>query len=679
MTPQRSAHPRRAVALMVTALALLAVVSPARSAPSATTTTASPVPPTVALSASLVASTPTVPTGGTFGYTAEVRLRERASYLQTVLEVFRPSGQLLFKRTRVANGVKPGTRRFSFERGLTDALALEPGSYPVRLTVGADIAGSTVTTETTGTLRVYAKDGPRVRIALIARVTGSPMAAPDGRFAVDPATSTGAREAVGRISRRVLADGDARVTLAVPPVLLAEWRRLSGGYTLADGTVVRPDSPVPVAYNSTLADLKAAIGTNRLELVSLGYSDPNLTDLANHGLAKDVGPQYDAGLSAVFQSLEVTPSAGTATAGGCVPPNAVGVLAEKGIRYVLVDPSCVRTGKRRPDSGVYSVSKEKLRALVGDNDAAAALGTGEPDLAVEHAFARLSRSPAQPLVLSIGIDGDSFTATDSIGAALSAFEAQPWIQLTNARSLRPPPGASKVRLAAGRSTPKAPKGFWKTVAKSSAYAGGYYAALGASDPGATNASQQSLVAEGSAWAAPNGAWASASRGLDFAQASLKTTQPVLDSVTVKVESITLSGSTGEIPITIVNGSEKTLNVQVKVTSTGGVRVGSTTTIPTTLPPQETYLEVPVEMQVGRPGKLAVEVSAGGLELARKSVTVRASQLDRLVTGGAVALALLTMLVFIVRRTRAAEAGSRDSGGRASYTDEDDSAARPRTP
>jgi len=54
---------------MVTVLALLAVVVPAWSAPSATSATSTPAPAsTPALSAALIASAPTVPTGGTFGY-----------------------------------------------------------------------------------------------------------------------------------------------------------------------------------------------------------------------------------------------------------------------------------------------------------------------------------------------------------------------------------------------------------------------------------------------------------------------------------------------------------------------------------------------------------------------------------------------------------------------------------
>jgi hypothetical protein len=690
MTPQRSAFAQRVAAIAVTTLALLAVVAPASSTPSGTApapgpgrtiaaaTPTSTTPPAVetTLAISLVASSPTVPTGGTFGYTAEVRLAQRASYLQTVLEVFRPSGQLLFKRTRIANDVKRGTRRYSFERGLTDVLALEPGSYPVRVTVSASVGGATITTETAGTLRVYERDGPRVKLALVARVSGQPMSGPDGRFVVDPAASTGARNAVASISRRILVDPEARVTVAVPPLLLTEWRRISGGYTLADGTTVRPDEAVPLAYNSTLADLKAAIETNRLELVTLGYSDPNLTDLANHGLAKDVGPQYDAGISAVFQSLELTPSVGTVPAGGFVPPNAVGFLSEKNVRYVVVDAGGVRQGKRLPDSGVYKVADENLHALVTETTSSASLGSGDPTRALERSFSHLTRAPKMPLVMRVDIDGDSLTTTDSVGAALSVFEAQPWLDLVTARSLKPAAGASKVRLLAGKSTPDAPKGFWKKVAKSRSYAAAYLAAIGPANPDASTADQQSLVAESSAWAGPNGAWTGARRGLEFAETSLAKTAPVLDAISMKAQPVTLPGATGDVPITIVNDSENTLAVLVTVSSSGGLHVSGKTVIETTLPPQETYLEIPVDMRTALSGKLTVEVSAGGLVLERETVSVSTSYLDRLALGGAVVVALLGMLVFIVRRTRASEAPNGVSDRRARYTDDEDSDARP---
>lgn len=687
MTPQPASSHRRASAFALATLAVATAfalacggIVTAGGAGKAATTVAprsaaasASVAPTLAVT--LTAATPTVAAGGTFRYTVQVRPKQRASYLQTVFEVLRPTGEAMFRRTRVAYGVK-GTTRTTFERDLTDVLDLEPGTYPVRATVSATIAGSTVTSEVVGSLRVYKRDGERVRIALVARVTSAPMAGPDGRFSVNPATDTAARDAVASIARRVLADPDARVTLAVPPVILSEWRRVSGGYTLVDGTTVRPSEAAPIAYNSALSDLRAAIDTGRLELATLGYADPNLTDLADHGLANDVGPQYDTGISAVFASLEVTPSVGTAPAGKCVPANEVDLLAEKGVRYAVVDEDCVRQAKGHPDSGVYQVADAKLRALVTETTSSAAFSAGDTAAAVDRSFARLMRSPKRPLVLGVDIDGDSPGATDTVTPVLAALEAQPWIELENARSLKPPSGESKVRLRAGKPTKKAPKGFWKTVSKARSYADAYYAALGASNPDASRAELQSLVAEGYAWAGPSGTWAASSRGLAFAETSLKSTSPALDAVSLSAQPITLSGSSGKVPITIVNDSENTLSVVVAVRSSGGVRVSGDTEIPTTLAPQETYLEIPVDLQTSLSGKLAVEVRAGDLVLERETIGVSASYLDRLVLGVAVALALLGMLVFIVRRTRSAPAVSDDSHGGARYTEDDDRGVRP---
>lgn len=678
MAPSPSTSARRAAVVLVTAAALMALLVPvimagAVVAHASTSTTSDEWAPVSPMSVSLLASAPTVPTGGTFGYTAQIRLWERASYLQTVLEVSRPSGTLLFKRTRVANNLKPGLVSFSFERELVDALALEPDEYPVKLSTSANIGGSTVSTETTATLRVYNSKGTRLKAALIVSVSGQPLSGPDGRFVIDPGQYTGARETVGRLARRVLADSKARVSLSMPPILLAEWRRLSGGYTLVSGVSIRPTDTVPAAYNATLADLKAAIDTGRLQLLSAGYADPNLTDLAIRGLGKDIGPQYDAGISAIFASLQTTPTACTAPAGGCVPTAAIAPLAQKGVRFIVVDDDCARFGKESANTGVYPLSTPSMYALVAERRSTAALSAGDFSVGMGRAFARLLRAPREPAVFRVDVDSDTFSAIDTPGMALTAMESQPWLELADARSLRQPAQSNPVELVSGPVTPGAPKDYWKSVASARTYAGAYYAALGPSDPDASTAEAQSLVAEGSMWSGPDSSWARSPRGLAYANAALKTTQPVLDSISIKAETMTFSGVSGDVPVTVVNGSDKTLNVVVKVTSGSGIRVGGTTSIPTTLRPQETYLEIPVDILTSLSGKLTVDVTAGGTSLARKTIVVKASYLDRVALGAGAVVALVAMLVFIVRRSRANAAMTDESQrrARARYTVPDD--------
>jgi len=676
MTPARSAFALRTTALAVAALALLSVLAPGLRAIAAPGASDKP-----AFVASLVPESPAVPVGEDFSYTADIRLPSGASYLQAVFELARPGGEVLFRRTKVTYGIKPkGRVRYEFARDLTGPLALEAGDYPVKLTLTGTVLGATETTEVAGSLRVYPGSGTHVHVALIARVNGQPMTSPDGRFAVDPGQATGARDAVSRVSQRVLADPRAHVTLSVPPVLLAEWRRLSGGYTLADGTSVRPDAPVSVAYNAALADLKSAMDTGRLKLANTGYADPNLTDLADHGLAKDVGAQYDAGISAVFASIEATPSGVSAPAGGCVPPNQVSVLALKGVRALVVDEDCTRQGKSHAASGPYKLSHETLRTLVVESTTTAALSRADTETAMDRAFQRLVRQPKQPLVMSVEVDGDSNPATDTVGAALDAIEAQPWLQLGDADDLKPAASESPLRLLAGKKTPHAPKSFWKTVIKSRTYAAGYLAALGSSDTGATTAEIQSLVGEAASWSEPDNEWSTASRGLAFARASLSATRDTLDRVTMKVESLTLSGSSGNMPITIVNGSEKALDVTVHLSTTGGVRLAGPADIKMTLSPQENYFVVPVTMQRDLAGQLNVEVLAGTLVIARSKADVQASYLDRLAIVGLIVLMGIGVLVFIVRRVRSTQDVPQAAVSGEPYDwieeiDEDDASAR----
>jgi hypothetical protein len=571
-----------------------------------------------------------------------------------VFQVERPNGQILFKRTRVAYSLGPNNKQhFTFSRDLTDVMSLSPGEYPVKLQVSATVLGSTVTTEVASSLRVYSLTSPHVKLGLVARVSGQPMSRPDGRFEVDPGQATGARDAVSRISHRVLADPRAQITLSISPELLGEWRRLSGGYTLADGTAVRPDAPIAVAYNAALADLKAAIDTGRLRLASTGYSDPNLTDLADHGLTKDVGPQYDAGISATFASLEVTPSSLTAPAGACVPPNQVDILWQKGVRSIVIDNDCARDGKSDPNSGPYRLAHDDLRGLVVETSTTAALSRGDTAFAVGRAFTRLVKLPKQALVVAIDVDGDSNPATDTVSLALDAFEAQTWLQVVPADSVKPIASSARITLAPGQKTPHAPKGYWEQAAKARAYAAGYYAALGSSSTEAATAEVQSLVAESSSWSAPGDEWSSASRGLAFANAALSTTGPTLDGVSVTSPALTLSGSSGEEPVTIVNASSKTLSVVVRISSTGGVRSTGPTNIPLQLRPQENYLTVPVAMQDGLNGKLVIEVVAGDLVIAHSKANVQTSYLDRFAMIGAIVFVGLGVLVFIVRRVRSA--------------------------
>jgi len=669
MTTSRSAKTQRTARAIAVALSLLCVIGAtlhsATAAPPistvAATSTLSPAESLPPLTASLVASATAVPAGGTFGYSADIRLDQPASYLEVRFQIRRPSGFLVYQRTQVANDLESGLKRFSFERAL-EGLDLKPGVYPIEIAVRADVGGSTVTTDLAADLLVYDPAAEKQPVALVVRVNGQPLAGPDGTFALDPAIALRARDEVSRISTLVTADPNARVTLGVPPVLLSEWRRISGGYTMNDGREVPASDPVATSYGTALGELKTAIDTGRLELVSLGYADPDLNDLGDQGLGGDTSPQYEAGLSAIFASLETTPSTGTVPAGGCVPPRAVELLAGAGVGYVVTDSDCGRAVTGTATSGAYRIPGSPVVALLVDNEASTNLSSSEPSTAVRGAFDRLNGGKKQPYVVRIDLGESTADATSTVGGALSALEAAPWVSMITARDAAGGTNLPKVRLIAGEQAPAAPAGFWDDVAKARAYSSAMIASLGVGDAEANTAQMQSLVAESSAWAGPAGTWQFAERGRAFALSSLKISRTMLDTVRIKIEPITLSGAKGDVPVSVLNGTQKTLNVVIRTTTSGGIMVKGARNINTVLRPQETFVQIPVDLKSSLSGKLTVEVAAGDLVLSRKTVDVKASYLDRLAMIGGIVILLGILLAFIVRRVRAAEAAANKDDG-----------------
>jgi hypothetical protein len=184
------------------------------------------------------------------------------------------------------------------------------------------------------------------------------------------------------------------------------------------------------------------------------------------------------------------------------------------------------------------------------------------------------------------------------------------------------------------------------VAKARRYAAAYLQATGPGDPDARAAATQSLMAQSRSWAGPAQDWSLAARGRAYADAAIKGARTVFDQVSVQVSDVTLSGSSGRIPVTIRNGSSKKLRVQVVSTSSSlTFPRGSTQAL--TVGPGESFLTVPVDLGQALSGKVVVAVRVGTVQLAASSLTVTASFIDRLAIVGTIVV-VLVVLLFIVR-------------------------------
>jgi hypothetical protein len=404
-----------------------------------------------------------------------------------------------------------------------------------------------------------------------------------------------------------------------------------------------------VSYGAALARLQQALGTGRLELTTLGYVDPSLSDLVANKLGSDAALQYDTGISACFTSIETTPSGGTAPAGGCIPPEVASALSTRGVTWAAADSDRTRLAGKPANSGVYRVAGSTISALVLDTPAGRGLESGDASATLGRTFDRMSfAGTPQPFATRIDLSQDTLTASETVLPALAAIEDAVWLRPVLGGEIRPGKGTRTITYAPV-ATPNAPAKFWPTVRNARLDAQGLLAVLGTGEPSATSAQRQSLLAESSSWSDPNATWLGAPRGLAFATSAIRTAKALFDQIKITAVSLTLAGAKGEVPITVTNGSNKTLSVVVRVRATNGVQISGGRRIDANLPPRDTFIPIPIDMKSALSSKVTVEVVAGRVVIAKKVVSVRRSYLDRLALIGGIVLVLGGLLIWIVRR------------------------------
>ncbi len=610
----------------------------------------------------LSTTAPSIPAGGTFRYSTRLTLDAPADHVWMRFRVRHPSGRLIFQRTRVATDARRGPMNAEFERG-TDDLGLRPGVFPVEVEASIARDGSTETTSVAAGLLVYDPAQAPLTIALVARVSNQPLSGSGGRFVADPARYTRARDDARAVASWILSDPRARATLAVSPLLLEEWRRASEGYELVgpEGVeAVAGDSPVAREYAAALGTLSSALATGRLELAALGYADPDLSALADADMTDDVSAQYERGTSAAFASLETSLSTGTVPAGGCVPPEAARLLTGAGIGYAVVTETCVRTGDTTASPSSYR-GNGGLTLLVSDGRVSAAVAQGDASRATALAFERLLDPRASgPLVALVEL-GPGRARTEDVLASMNALFSHGWIRQETARSVAAAP-RQNAELKAGAGAGGDTRGYWAAVAEARRWTEAFVTAVGEGDPEAATARRDSLIAQSARWADPDGSWEFVERGRAFADAALVLATDTLDVVDLAVEPITLPGTGGSIPVSVRNNGERTLNVRMRYRTSDKLRIEGRTSEELELPPRETVLEVPVDLGTALAGTIHVAVVAGDVTLDEASVTVRASYLDRIVTGVGVAIVLGVLLVIVARRMRSVNGAAADGNG-----------------
>lgn len=591
-------------------------------------------------------------------------LSPAAGQTRVRFKLLSPTERLIIQRTVGTRGASGGAATAPFAYDL-EKLDLRPGIYTLEVSLPSSQAGNSPVARFP--IYLHAEKPVVTPVVLLARVSGPPMRDPEGRFVVDPAVDTVALDDAVTVASAVLADPDVRLSLAISPLMLEEWRRIALGYELvgsAGVTKVDASSPGSRRYAQGLQQLKAALDTGRLELLAIGYTDPNPSSLARAGLLDDLNPQYRYGLSATFAAIAATPSAGGAFAGGCLPPDALPALASRDITYGVVGATCVRASTTSVTTGAYPVGTTGFTVLVADRGSTSKLSSGITTPLAGATFSRSLAGSTRPVIAVVEL-GPGRTGRDGLESALTLLKDAPWARTVTAAEGARNVAKRVVRLVPRSGSDKAPAGYWVDVTRARTSTKALLAAAGQRDADAQSANLDSLVAESSTWAGADGSWALADRGRSYSAAALRTAQKVLGRVKLTATPVTLSGTRGEIPVTIRNNTSKTLKVDLRVIPEDpSVRARGIRQL--TLRPADNYVTVPVDLRSAVSARLALVVVSSGTRISSSTVTVRASYIDRLAIIGAIVLGLGGLLAFIVLRVRRAE---RDSGNDARVTAE----------
>jgi len=597
-----------------------------------------------------------IPFTGSFTLKVDIAVDAPTSYLESRVQIRNPGGRLLYQKTEVRSDVPTGTVHIEYTRDLAD-LSLKAGVYPIEVRVRTQ-SGGVRQWLVNDDLLLYDPAGPAVPVAIVVRIESTPSMDAEGRFLVDPAEATQARDEAKALAELVLSDPSKHLTVAIPPVILEEWLRASQGYSVVgvEGVVDVPaEEPVPRAYAEALDTLKRALATGRLELADVPYSEPDVGALQEYDRLPDLRAQLLSGHSAYFAALETSPSAGVVTGVGILSIPATKVLQEMGAEFVVLDAASMESSETTPASGAYRVSKAPgLSALVVDGEFSTSLESAGTQPCTTQVFTRsLSEDPTSPIVAVVRMGPGRRATVANLAPCIADIDQAPWGTFVTATDAAAMTQTESVELTTTiPHVPGAPAGFWDEAAEARRLASAFVSAVGVNDPEAQLASDQSLVAQSALWAGPDLNWGAADRGRAIAAASIRSSSAILDAVTLGVSDITLSGASGEVPVSITNSSTKTLGLELRTKATG-MDVMPLESDTVQVRPNENFATIPVDLGQSLSGRLTVQLWADEVLVDETTVSVRASFLDRLVLIGGLALVLVGMLLFIRHRVRSA--------------------------
>jgi len=599
-------------------------------------TYAAPVEQHVAVE--ILQPTPTVHSGKAVPASVAVALSEPAEYLEVRLRLRTPQGRLIYQKTEVRSEVAAGRQLIAFERP-ADNPALSQGRYPVEVRV---LATGSEPTNATGRVLVIDPEMEPQKVAIVARIWATPTIARDGSLAVDPADQPGLQDSLSSIAD-LAASRYTPISLITPPVLLEELGRIAEGYqVVGESAAIASTSDASVKAADTLTGLTSARESGFVELVDTPYALPDLAGLASVGASSDLESHWVRADAVTTATLRSTTASSTAYLGLTPTEEAVSTLSARDTTQLIVPEHSLTIGTEESPAGIHPLGDTEVAVVVPDEDASAAVDLGPSDF-YDVMFDRLGMGP---VTLIVDVGPDATQQTKSIQHAIEMIGLVDWLEVAPLSELEAPEGAEPVdpNLHA-EST--APDSHWDTIAQARKALVAYRDAVGTDDPDVESSARTLLVTESELWAGANDTWARSDRAREMAEEISRFVAGEFEMITFDAKDVTLSGSTGEVPFTLVNNTGRHLTLTIVGTFDGNTERQITRTVE--IDPNQNFITLPVDLRNSVTSHLHVVAQSGDITVDETTLTVHTSYIDRLATIGMVILVLLVLLVVIRKR------------------------------
>jgi len=595
--------------------------------------------------------TPSITPDGTLRLDVTVTTAAPAEYLEVRVRLRSPSGKLVYQKTEIRSGLPAGSHDIAYEHDMA-TVGLQQGRYPIDVRVLVTDADPTTVTSR---LLVVGTDAEAIPVALVVVPTGVPYVTMDGTFAGDPASDTRLRDDLAFLTQ-LASDGRKRISLAVPPVLIEQLARVAAGYETTAGVAVPASDETPIRYARMLDSLRSAVDTGTIELIDVPYGLPDLADLDSISGSADIDLHWRQTDTVHALAFATSPESSIAYLGDHLTVEGLSSAARRGAVCVLAPEGSIRSGETTASPGCYTISGTDAKVLVTDGAAAAGAHEG-PEAFYDALFDRLGDGPAV-VVLEVGPDSPHTTL--DVRHAIEWIDDAPWLRESAIVPLTRSADAQRAVIVAD-DEPADPE-YWADVVAGRSAALAYSHAAGPDDADAAAAIRAVLAAESSIMTTGDPTGPARAQGLDRAAEALAYVTSQFELIRLDAKDVTLSGSKGDVPLTLMNDTGKQLDFSLLVTS--GTRLSTIGSQEIVAQPTQNFITLPVDLGNALSDEITLAVQAGGLTVAEAKVSVRASYIDRLATVLMVVLVLAVLLVIIRRKVGDPVAGTilKDSHG-----------------